>query len=195
MLREAKLVNIIGFLGKKGSGKTTCGELLQQLGRDNGLKVIRVSFADPLKRLCSDLYCFAYDIPPEAFYGSQTEKEQPRPALGNRSGREVMQFLGTGCFKALTPDVWIAYLMRHIDIAMKYGADLVVIEDVRFTDEAEAIRNKGGLLIRVERTGLSEYPNTDEHSSETETLTIDPDDTIWNNTDKLALSRQLQRYL
>lgn len=194
MLRDATLVSIIGFLGKKGSGKTTCGELLQQLGRDNNLKVIRVSFADPLKRLCSDLYCFAYDIPPEAFYGSQSEKEQIYPALGNRSGREVMQFLGTGCFKALTPDVWIVYLMRHIEITIKYGADLVVIEDVRFQDEANAIRAKGGLLVKLEREDLPAY-TTDNHISENELDTIDPDDTIWNNSDKLALSRQLQRYL
>jgi hypothetical protein len=195
MLRDAKLVNLIGFVGKKGAGKTTCGELLQQLGRDNGLKIIRVSFADPLKRICSDLYCFAYDISPEAFYGSPSEKEQIHVGLGNRSGREVMQFLGTGCFKALTPDVWIAYLMRHIDVVIKYGADLVVIDDVRFADEAAAIRNRRGLVIQIDREGLPNNDSTNQHISETEQNTIDPDDIISNNGDKVTLLRQLQRFL
>lgn len=195
MLRDAKLVSIVGFIGKKGSGKTTCSELLQQLGRDNNVKVIRVAFADPLKRICSDLYCFAYDIPVEAFYGTQEEKEQVHPALGNRSGREVLQFLGTGCFKAITPDIWITYTLRHIDIAIKYGADIVVIDDVRFPEEAQALKERGAILIRVERLRDVTYSQTETHESETAMDTIDVDETIWNNSDKFALSHQLQRFL
>lgn len=196
MLYNTRLVTLIAFTGKAGSGKSTCCELLQQLGRDNGLKIARVSFADPLKRVCSDIYCFAYDLPPEAFYGNKTQKEQVYESLGNRSGREILQFLGTGCFKALTPDVWVNYFKRHCEVVLKYGADLIIVDDLRFTAEANAIRELGGLVIKVERSNVKSNGNhTNAHISETEQDLIDPDEIIWNDGDALDLQRTLQRLL
>jgi len=182
-------------MGPAGSGKSSCCELLQQLGRDQGLKVVCLSFADPLKRICSDLYCLAYNIPSEAFYGSQEEKEEVYAELGGRSGRDLLQFLGTACFKTLTPDVWIAYFLRHREIALTYGADLIVIDDLRFPDEADAIRQLGGRVIKVTRPDIVEYPRSNGHASETAHIVIDPDDIICNDGDTIALQRLLQRYL
>jgi len=195
MLNTETACNTFAFMGPAGSGKTTCCELLQQLGRDQGLKVVNLSFADPLKRLCSDLYCFAYNIPSEAFYGTQAEKEQIYDELGGRTGREILQFLGTACFKTLTPDVWIAYFLRHREIALTYGADLIVVDDLRFPDEADAVRQLGGQIIKVTKPGIVEYPRSNGHLSEVAHIAIDPHATICNDGNLIALQRILQRYL
>lgn len=53
----------------------------------------------------------------------------------------------------------------------------VIIDDVRFVNEAAAIRSVGGIIIRVERPGLTPM----DHLSETEQAHITPDYTVANN--------------
>lgn len=53
----------------------------------------------------------------------------------------------------------------------------VIIDDVRFVNEAAAIRSVGGIIIRIERPGLTPM----DHLSETEQAHITPDYTVTNN--------------
>lgn len=63
-------------------------------------------------------------------------------ALHNRAGTEA----GRGILGA---DVWVDALFReHGD------APALVISDVRFPNEAQAIADRGGVLIRIERPGV-----------------------------------------
>jgi energy-coupling factor transporter ATP-binding protein EcfA2 len=197
MNQEPKPLKILAFLGPAGSGKSTCCQLLHTLGREEGKKVVRLSFADPLKKVCSDIYCFAYDIPSESFYGTQEEKEAPHEAIGFRSGREILQFIGTGGFRAMTPDVWVQYMLKHCEITARYGADLIVIDDLRYINEAAALRTLGAYIVRVQReTPIPESNgSTAQHISETEQKTIDADEILWNNQDLSKLQRQLKRLL
>ncbi len=196
MSQEPKPLKILAFLGPAKSGKSTCCSILNDLGRAYGKKITRLSFADPLKKVCSDIYCFAYDVPPESFYGTQAEKELVHEVLGNRSGREILQFIGTGGFRAMTPDVWIQYMLKHCDIAARYGSDLIVIDDLRYANEAAALRKLGAYIVRVQRDGLeTSNGSTGNHVSETEQRAIDADEIIWNNQDLNALTRSLQRLI
>jgi hypothetical protein len=195
MTQEPKPLKILAFLGPAGSGKTVACQLLQNLGQAEGKKVVKLSFADPLKKVCSDIYCFAYDIPASNFYGTQEEKETVHEVLGNRTGREILQFLGTGGFRAMTPDVWVQYMLRHCEVAARYGADLIVIDDLRYTNEAEALRTLGAYIVRLKKDDLPTNGVTYAHISEIEHHSIDADETICNNHDILALQRTLQRLL
>ncbi|HEY8531909.1 MAG TPA: hypothetical protein VIL08_06640, partial [Limnochorda sp.] len=63
-------------------------------------------------------------------------RQEPDP------GRRAQQ-LGTDIGRALDPKVWLRYFFRHLP------ASDVVCDDVRFADEARALREAGFILIRL----------------------------------------------
>lgn len=90
--------------------------------------------------------------------------------------REVLQKLGTDCMRdQLHPNVWVNALFADYkpikQCYVEHGSQIVreyvypdwLITDVRFPNEAKAIKDRGGLLIRVERPGTS----SGDHPSET----------------------------
>ena len=81
-------------------------------------------------------------------------KDQIIPKYG-KTPRQMIIDVGTdGCRKAYS-NVWSDYVMRRIGETPK-GTNIVVT-DVRFTNEAEAILNNNyeedGIIVRVERPG------------------------------------------
>jgi hypothetical protein len=74
---------------------------------------------------------------------------------GMRSGhmtvREILQILGTDVFRNTFDNaVWIRALERDV---LTCGASLVLIDDVRFDGELEAVARMGGAVIRFEGCG------------------------------------------
>ena len=96
------------------------------------------------------------------------------PFEGNTS-REFQQFFGTEIGRNLVGDtVWTDQALAQ---AAQY--EKVVISDVRFPNEIDAIRDAGGFLMRVERdTGSTEFSN---HPSEQFIDTLDVHLVIDNN--------------
>lgn len=65
------------------------------------------------------------------------------------SPRQVLQKSGTDGMRTLFgEDIWIKTLSRRIDQDNKRN---YAISDVRFTNEADAIKSWGGILIRIDR--------------------------------------------
>lgn len=92
--------------------------------------------------------------------------------------RLLMQLLGTECGRQiLHPNVWVNALMADYvhsgeNIEDTYDMNYIkwLIPDTRFPNEAEAIKARKGILIRVERprgAGLVTVPNFKPHPSET----------------------------
>lgn len=183
MFQDPKPLRVIGIMGRSGAGKDTSCDFLQVIARNAGFKAAKISFADPIKRACSDVYCFASDVPKQAFYGTQEQKGELQEGLGNRSGREVMQFIGTGGFRAITADIWVDYLKKHAIVLAKYGSDLVIVSDVRFENEAATIWDMGGTIVRIVRDSAdgSTHVGIPNHPSELEQDSIDADVEISNN--------------
>lgn len=130
---------IVGFCGLAGAGKSTCAKILS---REAGY--VRRPFAYPLKAMVA-----ALGIPPEVLDGPSAIKEQPSELFGGKSVREALQTLGTEWGRAqFGTDFWLN-MWRH----GASGLPRVVVEDVRFPNEAAAIADAGGYLIRVERPG------------------------------------------
>lgn len=75
------------------------------------------------------------------------------------TSREVMQFLGTEIFRKIDDNIWINLMMEKI----KADSPLIaVVADVRFANEALAIKEADGILINLTRV-----VEDDSHASET----------------------------
>ena len=87
--------------------------------------------------------------------------------------RSFLQKLGDGCRQVFGKDIFVRQVLDQI----KPG-DNVVIPDVRFPDEAEAIKAAGGLLIRIDRPG---FGTRGSHLSETALEGYDGWDVVYKN--------------
>lgn len=77
---------------------------------------------------------------------------------GFMTAREVLQFVGTDIFRRMYEPVWVNLLINKI----KLDSPLVaVIADCRFDNEAQAVKDEGGTIVRLTRR-----PTRDNHASE-----------------------------
>lgn len=147
------MTKLIGFTGRKRSGKDTAAAGLQALGFES------LSFAFLMKEMLGVMLEHQGATDEEIhgmLYGDY--KEVPTPLLGNRSPRHAMQTLGTEWGRCLIDtNIWVDATMRA---AMQLPR--VVIPDVRFHNEVKAIQDRGGVVIRITRAGVA----VDQHESE-----------------------------
>lgn len=146
---------LIGLCGAAGAGKNTVAEALC-------LKYgwIQFGFADPVYAAVSA----ATGIPVQRLR-DRSMKEQPIEWLG-KSPRELLQTLGTEWGRNLVrSDIWVQVAMRQVDACRQHACS-VVLTDVRFENEADAIKSAGGLVWRVVRGSSSLSAQAAKHSSE-----------------------------
>jgi len=116
---------IIGISGKAEHGKNTVAALIAELLPDR--RVVRVALADALKREARDLF------------GWNGVKDE--------TGRTLLQTHGVNR-RSENLNYWIS---KAFD-AMTDPDAVYVIPDVRFKNEADAIRARGGVVWRVTRS-------------------------------------------
>jgi rhodanese-related sulfurtransferase len=149
---------IIGIAGFQGSGKDTIADYLQNI---YGFK--RDSFAATLKDAVAAV--FGWDR--ELLEGRTTESRQWRETVDqwwadrlnmpDLTPRLVLQKWGTEVArKSWHDDTWIASLENKLSKAHND----IVITDVRFPNEIQAVRNAGGIVIRVTRGPEPEWYDT-----------------------------------
>lgn len=63
--------------------------------------------------------------------------------------RTLLQWWGTDYRRAQDPEYWVKRLQETLD---RDNPEIAVITDVRFPNEAAAIKKMGGYLVKVERT-------------------------------------------
>ena len=149
---------IIGIAGHKRSGKSTASQALQsEYGFTLG------SFAAPLKAAVRIIF----DWTEEHTDGQLKDVIDPRWGI---SPRQAMQHIGTDwgqielsaaypLFQQVTGRrLWVNRLLDSV------GDSPMVIPDVRFPHEADAIHSRGGAVIMIKRPGY----DGDGHASETE---------------------------
>jgi len=152
---------IIGLIGKKRSGKDTFAHGLPGY--------TRVAFADPLRQaaLALDPIVGRPALPGELAPMRDVRLSEVVDAIGWERAkdcvpevRRILQRLGTESIRAIDPDFWIRAAKAQIDAI---DGD-VVVTDVRYPNEADAIQTMGGILVRIERPGLPS--DGDPHPSE-----------------------------
>jgi hypothetical protein len=155
----------VGFIGLAGAGKDTAALCLIAHGWR------RRAFADYLKSLA---FSFGWN-------GYKDEK-----------GRKLLQDLGMAA-RAYNPNFWIdqAYL-GLVGINENFAKVPMVWTDVRFENEAEFIRKRGGIIIRIKKP---EQISCDQHESELNQFGIAADHDVVNGGSIQELHDQILNIL
>lgn len=133
-------VMLIGLGHSARVGKDTVGGLLAQ---DHGF--ITVAFADALRSVAYDSREDVRDLV-DVLGWDVAKTEHPWV-------RDYLIALGNACRSHIGSGVWIDAVLRD-----DHAQDLV-ITDVRYPNEAEAILARGGYVYRVTRPGVEPLPN------------------------------------
>ncbi len=146
------------------SGKTTFAKALVNRG------YTQVRFADPLKNMMEVLLESA-GVPPgiiyEALHGCM--KEAPLGgAFGLKTSRQLMQSLGTEWGRGMVEaNLWTNLTKLRIQALLGNPMDPpvhLVVDDMRFPNEYEAMKELGATLVRIDRPGVTSSHHN--HSSE-----------------------------
>lgn len=169
---------IIGISGKKQCGKDTVCKIIKALdiwnryGDGDMLTFVKMllrtpnplgsiwykhAYADKLKQVLSiilnvDVVAFENNI------FKMSNSEIAKPEGGYYTNRELLQRFGTEVGRSISPTLWVDALFTSYS-----EDDHWIIPDVRFPSEAKAIKDRGGIVIRVDRETFSH----DDHPSET----------------------------
>ena len=139
---------LIGLCGPKGVGKTTFAKL-------QDARVL--SFASPIKRMLKQI------LPPGDWLGERKEDQLPDFPEGI-TARVMLQTLGTEWMRStIDANGWARAAMREAEYFMHTDSK-VIFDDVRFANEAVAIRAAGGKVYRVSRKDFE--VSNDTHISE-----------------------------
>lgn len=199
------MTNLIGISGKAGSGKDLIASIIQYLIWKNKVELgeltnytqtledfIRrshnshlidwevIKFADKLKDIvCLLTGCTRDDLEDREF------KSNHKFRFENKwygSVREFLQYFGTDLIrKNLGDNIWV--YATFVDYKPKklseYNPSKWIISDVRFPNEVEAIKDRNGIIIRINRNN-SLFKSV-VHESETALDNYDNFDYIINN--------------
>jgi hypothetical protein len=183
---------LLGVTGRKGHGKDTVAQILR-----TRFLWTPVAFADELKRIAKNLW----DLSEEQVNGTLADKERVDPRWGV-APRHLLQTLGTEAGRNAHPETWIRYLLRTLETWERQDweqgiADLrtgFVVSDVRFPNEASAVRRHGGTVWRVERPGYGSG-SYEAHASETSIDLVVPDRILVNDGSIADLEAKIEAAL
>lgn len=178
------MTKIIAFAGRKQSGKTSCSQyvssILNSEYRKKKYAYKIYNFADPLKHdVCMNILGLTY----EQCYGTDEQKNELVGCFWDGkqlSAREVMQIVGTDMFRRMKTNVWAAATINKIK---KDNLDFALIADCRFPNEVEAVKDVGGLVIKLTRN-----PFNSDHASE---IALDENNYHVSNFDLIIYNHNL----
>lgn len=181
MSTHPRIVPLVGLIGKKGAGKDTFARTLT-----DEFGFTRLAFADPMKDalLATDPYVgsrwdFMWhgtdvdDLPDLVRLSDLVEDQGMDYAKRYAEVRRLLQRYGMGV-RQIDPTFWVRQTMDR----SRQTPGPVVITDVRFHNEAVAVRQHGGVLVRIYRPSQSDF---DDHVSETELDTYAADYSVMND--------------
>ncbi|PLX86887.1 MAG: hypothetical protein C0618_08300 [Desulfuromonas sp.] len=179
---------IIGFAGKAAAGKTTAAQYLASRLTGEVLvlpmaKVLRdeveaflrqagATDAVPLVYGCQDdkVRVFYLDeqqalagCPRWPDFVAAHRDIQDRPGQTAMTVRRILQWWGTEYRRSDNPDYWTDAWSRAVRL-LDLSAVHVLIDDVRFVNELNAVKGQGGSIVKIERPGFNGANN---HASET----------------------------
>ncbi len=147
---------IIGIGTQARSGKDTIAAYLV-----NNYSFVQESFAEPLKEYIGRHICGFGD---KQLYGNWKETIDPEWGL---TPRQMLQLIGTDALRDVVhKDFWVIPMRRKLKAHMKNNVS-VVISDVRMENEAQLVKECGGILIKVERANKDKISGP-QHKSELE---------------------------
>tara|TARA_Y100000310_G_C20704023_1_gene833060 strand:+ start:1502 stop:2059 length:558 start_codon:yes stop_codon:yes gene_type:complete len=153
---------VIGFAGKARSGKDTAGKYLVDT-----YQFVHYSFAKPLKEGAKAMFNLTDE---------QIDNKEKVVEPWGKSPRQIYQQLGTDVARSIDPNIWVKNAEMYINRQPGFS---FVITDVRFSNEALWIRNRGGIVVYINRD--QELIRDRSHASENGLSGEDVDVYIENN--------------
>lgn len=152
---------IVGLSGYAQSGKDTVGATLVE-----NYGFTRYAFADALKECVYRLNpAVRHLCPTDMRFGEYLRVQDLVDSMGWEQAkkepevRRLLQVMGTEAGRQVLGDnIWVDAVLN------KVGDDDVVITDCRFPNEAQAVKDRGGYVVRVTRPGVDAV---NAHPSET----------------------------
>tara|TARA_E500000331_G_scaffold206374_1_gene197935 strand:- start:1684 stop:2223 length:540 start_codon:yes stop_codon:yes gene_type:complete len=136
-----------------------------QVGKDTaaaGLGFRRLAFADSVRALAGRIDPYVNDfglrlsdaVERLGWDGAKVEVDEVR---------RLLQELGGGARELIGTDIWVHPVMVYAQDLMLIG-ESVVITDVRYPNEADAIQSAGGTLIRIDRPDVPRLDHPTENA-------------------------------
>ena len=181
---------LIGINGLKGSGKDLVCKMIQQQLPDMNYE--NKKFAGKLKEMATVLTGITD-------WEDRDKRDELIPWL-DMTRRKFLQKFGTEAMRDnIHSEVWVNALMSQYKVRKrismfgphKIGYPKWIVTDVRFRNEAEAIKNAGGIVINIDRN----LPQEDLHASETALLGYDFDFIIPNFGGKGQLLAKVKEFI
>ena len=179
---------IVGFAGKAATGKTTAAKHMAPLLdkecmivpmamvlRDEVEAFLRAIGADesvPLVYGCQDDKVRVFHVDEQKaltqctkwpHFIADPQDIQDRPGQTAVTVRRILQWWGTEYRRTEDPDYWTKAWGRKIE-QLDLEQMHVLIDDVRFMNELNVVREHGGLIVKIERPG---FDGANNHASET----------------------------
>ena len=168
---------LIGLAGKARSGKDTAARFIME----HCSLFEQAAFAGPIKEGCRAMF----GLNDAHLYGDLKETVIEQYGC---SPRQIMQWCGTEFGRSLVhPEIWVMQVRNEWEACRILGTNLVVT-DVRFDNEAMAIREMGGVVVHVTRP--SHTSGVTEHASEQGVTVLPEDEAIVNDCSLHHLRRR-----
>ncbi len=146
-------MKLIGILGRLRVGKDTTGDYLV-----NEHNYTKLAFATPLKEGCKILFNLNdYDV----YEG----KDVMHPYWGV-TPRTLIKYIANDVFRSdinrILPNVGDKFWVNHtMNKCKELDGVNIVISDVRFQSEIDAIHNNGGIIIKVVNNNVNKMADED----------------------------------
>jgi hypothetical protein len=179
---------IIGIAGKAATGKTTAAkhmaplmdmackivpmamvlrdeveEFLRAVGADESVPLVYGDQDDKVRVFYVDEQQAQKQCPKWSHFVSEHQEIQDIPGQTAVTVRRILQWWGTEYRRAEDADYWTKAWGRKVkqfDLEHMY----VLVDDVRFINELNVIKEYGGLIVKIERPG---FDGANNHASET----------------------------
>lgn len=185
LLKLPKLPKLIGILGRSRSGKDTTANIIMSIYPD---QYTLQRFAQPIKNALKEIY----DFTPEQLEDDEKELIDERY---NITPRQAMQEMTAHYLKKHGGAFFSERVFTAFDISASVSASVsasasasdnanvsapfgIIIPDVRYEHDINAIRTRGGIIIKVIRPSLT---TTQQHTVEDNIQTFEADYTIVND--------------
>jgi hypothetical protein len=146
---------LIGLIGPAGAGKSTVAKAITYWVPG---AIIR-PMAYPLKEMLRALGLTDAQL-------NGAGKGTPCDLLHGQTPRHAMQTLGTEWGRQMIhPDLWLRAWETHVSRQMPFGLTIIA-DDVRFRNEACAIRQRNGVLWRVSGRAIDMPDHASENALE-----------------------------
>ena len=206
---------IIFINGNKMSGKLTAAIYLSRL---MGVRTHIIHFADPLKRLISDLSGIKMEpvvksdmstslyLANEIWDFTREDREKVVPIFNNITLNQSFTKIGTDLFYQLNPKIWtIITAKKMIDLLRFEGSinrkGLIIISDLRMPHEYEfaksIVKGKSNVIkiISPLERSLADSRDINHKTEQFQWLENLPHYRLNNLTDKLDLKENISKYI